>query len=71
MIDVFGITRAAKLRRLRSAAPPTQARCAPKSSIPEPPFRAAQPDRQKNAPSALAAVMRRHDRVNERHIAGG
>ncbi len=71
MIDVSGITRATKLRRLRSATLPQSAQSASETPIPELPFRAATSVGRKNAPSALASIMRRHDRVNERHIAGG
>ena len=74
MIDVVSITRAAKLRQRRAPSMPAQPVFAP-----EPPVQDAlfpiqtpvmAPAAPRGMPSALSVLMKRHDRLNERHIAG-
>ena len=74
MIDVVSITRAAKLRQRRAPSMPTR-----QEFTPEPPVQDAlfpiqtpviEPASPRRTPSALSALMKRHDRLNERHIAG-
>jgi|GEM_PF-5492828 len=68
MIDVFAMTRAARLRRLREpsartrppAGNPIYSDVFPQTAVP--------PEGMRRTPSALESLMRRHDRVNERHL---
>ncbi len=71
MIDVFEMTRAAKYRRLRapiSAEAPAAAVPVPPRLVPSP----LVPPRERPAsPSALDSLMKRHDRIRERHLRNG
>ena len=68
MIDVSEITRAAKLRRLRApSAPAAQMHAA----SPEPSPVMPHPDPRRDSPSVLESLMKRHDRIHERHLKNG
>lgn len=76
VIDVLEITRAAKLRRLCGPCA-TAAPALPQASVPAadaapnltPDFPVS--ERRGNAPSALQSLMKRHDRIHERHLRNG
>ena len=66
MTDVFSLTRAARLRARHAPQMSRPAAPAP-VVLPRPPL--APSARERPAPpSALASLMMRHDRLNERHL---